>query len=58
MTIEQKINQLIVLREAAHDSRQREALQDAITMMKSCAELYIKAYMRGYHCAKIKGDEA
>lgn len=58
MTVEQKINQLIVLKEAAYDSRQREALRDAILMMRSCADYYIRAYQNGYRDAKRKGSEA
>lgn len=57
MTIEQKINQLIVLHDAAYDSRHKEALEDAITIMRSKADLYELAYMRGYKDAKRKGDE-
>lgn len=58
MTPEQTINQLIVLREASHDARQKRALNEAVQLMRSCSEWYIKAYMRGYHDAKIKGSEA
>ena len=58
MTIPQKINQLIVLREAVSDSRQQEALKDAVLMMKSTADYYERAYMRGYHDGKRKGDQA
>lgn len=58
MTIEQTINQLITLREASHDARQKYALNEAIRMMRNCYEWYEKAYMRGYHDAKVKGTEA
>ena len=58
MTLPQKINQLIVLKEAASDSRQQEALKDAIALMKSRVDFYELAYMRGYRDAKRKGDEA
>lgn len=58
MTINQKINQLKILREAATDRHKKEALDDAIRMMTSTADHYIKAYMRGYHDAKAKGEEA
>ena len=58
MNVNQKINQLIVLREAAHDSRHKEALRDAVLMMKSTADYYERAYMRGYRDAKRKGSEA
>ena len=58
MTRNQTINQLIILREAAHDAHKRKALEDAILLMRSTTDYYIKAYMRGYHDAKLKGDEA
>lgn len=58
MTIDQKINQLIILREAAHDKYRRDALEDAILLMRSKREFYDLAYMRGYRDAKRKGDEA
>lgn len=58
MTLNQKINQLIVLHNAAYDSRQQDALKDAITLMKSKVDFYEIAYMRGYRDAKRKGDEA
>lgn len=58
MTLNQKINQLIVLHDAAYDSRQQAALKDAIILMKNKVDLYELAYMRGYRDAKRKGDEA
>lgn len=58
MTIGQKINQLLLLLDIVVDQRQKDALMDAIVAMQSVTELYIKAYMRGYHDAKQKGMEA
>lgn len=58
MTIDQKINQLIILRDSAHDRYRKEALEDAITLMMSKHEFYDLAYMRGYRDAKKKGAEA
>ena len=52
------INQLIVLRQQVTDDRQQAALREAIEMMRSCADWYTRAYMRGYHDAAKKGKEA
>lgn len=58
MTLSQKINQLIILREAASNRWQQEALKDAVLMMRSTSDYYELAYLRGYRDAKRKGDEA
>lgn len=58
MTLNQKINQLKVLHDTVTDKRQQDALNDAIILMQSRAEFYTIAYMRGYHDARNKGEEA
>lgn len=58
MTPRQATSVLIVMHEAAHDATQKEALKIAITNLRDRLEIMDRQYMRGWHDAKRKGEEA
>lgn len=58
MTPRQAESILIVMREAAHDAFQKKALEVAITQLHDRLEMMDRQYLRGWHDARKKGEEA
>lgn len=52
---ERSINALIIMRDSSGDPRQKQALQDAIDIMREAGRYYDKAWLRGYREGRIKG---
>lgn len=56
MTPRQATSILMVMHEASHDARQKEALSIAVSNLRDRLEMMDRQYMRGWRDAKQKGE--
>ena len=56
MTPRQATSILIAMYEGAHDQKQKNALEIAITNLRDRLEIMDRQYMQGWHDALRKGD--
>lgn len=55
MTPRQATSVLLTMYEAAHDARQKDALEIAITHLRDRLEIMDRQYMRGFHDGRRVG---
>ena len=52
---DRSVNTLMVMREACGDPLQRQALDDAILLMREASRYFDRAWLQGFKDGKVKG---